>query len=98
MIRVAAFGLVSRGKSSVVNALVGQKVLTTGPLHGVTRWPRSVRWTPATGKIQIELIDTPGLDEIEGEARANMAREVAKSADLILFIVAGDITRTEYEA
>ncbi|MFM7790660.1 MAG: Era-like GTP-binding protein, partial [Microcystis panniformis] len=98
VIRVAAFGLVSRGKSSVVNALVGQKVLTTGPLHGVTRWPRSVRWTPATGKIQIELIDTPGLDEIEGEARANMAREVAKSADLILFIVAGDITRTEYEA
>jgi len=95
---VAAFGLVSRGKSSVVNALVGQKVLTTGPLHGVTRWPRSVRWIPATGKIQIELIDTPGLDEIEGEARANMAREVAKSADLILFIVAGDITRTEYEA
>ncbi|CCI18183.1 Small GTP-binding protein [Microcystis aeruginosa PCC 9807] len=98
VIRVAAFGLVSRGKSSVVNALVGQKVLATGPLHGVTRWPRSVRWTPATGKIQIELIDTPGLDEIEGEARANMAREVAKSADLILFIVAGDITRTEYEA
>jgi len=81
VIRVAAFGLVSRGKSSVVNALVGQKVLATGPLHGVTRWPRSVRWTPATGKIQIELIDTPGLDEIEGEARANMAREVAKSAD-----------------
>jgi len=98
VIRVAAFGLVSRGKSSVVNALVGQKVLATGPLHGVTRWPRSVRWIPATGKIQIELIDTPGLDEIEGEARANMAREVAKSADLILFIVAGDITRTEYEA
>jgi small GTP-binding protein len=98
VIRVAAFGLVSRGKSSVVNALVGQKVLETGPLHGVTRWPRSVRWTPTTGKIQIELIDTPGLDEIEGEARANMAREVARSADLILFIVAGDITRTEYES
>jgi small GTP-binding protein len=96
--RVATFGLVSRGKSAVVNALVGQKVLQTGPLHGVTRWPRSVRWTPPTGKLQIELIDTPGLDEIEGEERANMAREVARSADLILFIVAGDITRTEYRA
>jgi len=62
----------------VVNALVGQKVLATGPLHGVTRWPRSVRWTPATGKIQIELIDTPGLDEIEGEARAKWPEKSLK--------------------
>jgi hypothetical protein len=98
VIKIAAFGLVSRGKSAVVNALLGEKVLQTGPLHGVTQWPRSVRWTPASGKVQIELIDTPGLDEIAGEARAEMAREVASQADLILFIVAGDITRTEYQA
>jgi hypothetical protein len=58
-----------------------------------------VRWTPnATGKVQVELIDTPGLDEIEGQARAQMARDVARQADLILFVVAGDITRTEYQA
>ena len=98
VIRIAAFGLVSRGKSSVVNALFGENVLQTGPLHGVTQWPRSVRWVPPNGKIQVELIDTPGLDEIEGQARADMAKTVANQADLILFIVAGDITRTEYEA
>ncbi|MCA1992523.1 MAG: GTP-binding protein [Coleofasciculus sp. S288] len=99
VIRIAAFGLVSRGKSAVVNALLGQKVLQTGPLHGVTQWPRSVRWTPnSESKVQVELIDTPGLDEIQGEVRAKMAREVAAQADLILFIVAGDITRTEYQA
>lgn len=98
VIKIAAFGLVSRGKSAVVNALLGEKVLQTGPLHGVTQWPRSVYWTPPSGKIQIELIDTPGLDEIEGEARAKMALQVAYQADLILFIVAGDITRTEYQA
>jgi hypothetical protein len=99
VIRIATFGLVSRGKSAVLNALLGQKVLQTGPLHGVTQWPRSVRWTPSTNtKVQVELIDTPGLDEIEGETRAQMAREVASQADLILFVVAGDITRTEYQA
>jgi len=99
VIRIAAFGLVSRGKSAVVNALLGQKILQTGPLNGVTQWPKSVRWTPSTdGKVQVELIDTPGLDEIQGETRAQMAREVALSADLILFVVAGDITRTEYQA
>lgn len=99
VIRIAAFGLVSRGKSAVLNALLGQKILQTGPLHGVTQWPRSVRWTPDSGgKVQVELIDTPGLDEIEGQARAKMAQEVARQADLILFVVAGDITRTEYQA
>lgn len=48
--------------------------------------------------MPIELIDTPGLDEVGGESRASMAQEVAEQADLILFVVAGDITRTEYQA
>jgi uncharacterized protein len=98
LIKIATFGLVSRGKSAVVNGLLGQKILETGPLHGVTQWPKSVRWLAENGKISIELIDTPGLDEIEGEARAKMAQQVAQQADFILFIVAGDITRKEYEA
>ncbi|MEH1838945.1 MAG: GTP-binding protein [Nostoc sp.] len=97
VIRIAAFGLVSRGKSAVLNALLGEKILQTGPLNGVTQWPRSVRWQPG-GKVLVELIDTPGLDEIEGESRADMAREVVHQADLILFVVSGDITRTEYQA
>ncbi|MCC5637959.1 GTP-binding protein [Nostoc sp. CHAB 5844] len=98
LIKIAAFGLVSRGKSAVLNALLGEKVLQTGPLNGVTQWPRSVRWQPPGGKIVVELIDTPGLDEIAGESRAQMAKEVARQADLILFVVSGDITRTEYQA
>lgn len=107
VICIAAFGLVSRGKSAVLNALIGQKILQTGPLHGVTQYPRSVRWTippqlslnkGESSQIQVELIDTPGLDEIEGQARAKMAQDVARQADLILFVVSGDITRTEYQA
>lgn len=98
VIKIAAFGLVSRGKSTVINALLGEKVLVTGPTNGVTKWPKSIRWTPESGKIQIELIDTPGLDEIDGEIRAEMAKEISQQSDLILFVVAGDITRTEYLA
>lgn len=95
---IATFGLVSRGKSAVINALIGQKQLPTGPLHGVTQWPQTIRWTAPTDKLQVELIDTPGLDEIAGEGRATMARTVAADADLILFVVAGDLTRVEYQA
>ncbi|MEY3331890.1 MAG: hypothetical protein RLZZ176_190 [Cyanobacteriota bacterium] len=96
IIRIAAFGLVSRGKSAVLNSLLGEKILQTGPLNGVTQWPRSVRWKPGD-KVLVELIDTPGLDEIEGDSRAQMARDVARQADLILFVVSGDITRSEYQ-
>jgi uncharacterized protein len=97
IIRIAAFGLVSRGKSAVLNALSGQKTLQTGPLNGVTQYPRSIRWH-SSDKVEVELIDTPGLDEIAGEYRDKMARDVANQADLILFVVSGDITNTEYEA
>ena len=108
--RVAVFGLVSRGKSAVLNALFGKKVLPTGPLNGVTQAPQAIVWSPspkdlastahshALDNIQIELIDTPGLDEIDGQMRAEMAQAIARQADLILFVVSGDITRTEYEA
>ncbi|GAB4383920.1 MAG: DUF697 domain-containing protein [Elainellaceae cyanobacterium] len=98
LIRIAVFGLVSRGKSAVINALLGQKMLQTGPLHGVTQYPRSVYWSASQGQVQVELIDTPGLDEVGGEIRSQMAQEVASQADLILFVIAGDITRTEYQA
>ncbi len=103
IIKIATFGLVSRGKSAVLNALLGEKILQTGPLNGVTKWPRSVHWTIPQNvilnkKLKIELIDTPGLDEVGGDARGEMAKQVIRQADLILFVVAGDITKTEYEA
>ncbi|NJR50440.1 MAG: DUF697 domain-containing protein [Leptolyngbyaceae cyanobacterium CSU_1_3] len=111
IVRIAVFGLVSRGKSAILNALLGDKVFETGAINGVTQRPQVVRWSPTGGvvpveraivpqggKVQIELIDTPGLDEIDGQARADMARQVASQADLILFVVSGDITRTEYKA
>ncbi|BAZ28492.1 hypothetical protein NIES4074_09250 [Cylindrospermum sp. NIES-4074] len=115
VVQIAAFGMVGRGKSSLLNALVGQSVFETGPLHGVTRAEQRVNWSiteeaiaknqrafrvtlPAVGQSQVELIDTPGLDEVDGETRAALAEQVAKQADLILFVVTADITKIEHEA
>ena len=98
-IRISTFGLVSCGKSSLINALLEEEAVATGPLHGVTTSLTILRWNPFPEEgLEVELIDTPGLDEVGGEARANMAREIAQKSDLILFVVAGDITLTEYEA
>lgn len=101
ILQIAAFGFVSRGKSAVLNALFAEPIFPVGPLNGETQWPRSVRWSPgATGpeSIHIELMDTPGLDEIEGQGRAQMAQEIAQAADLILFIIAGPPTALELKA
>ena len=114
-IQIAAFGMVGRGKSSVLNALLGENLFETGPTHGVTRAVGQADWKvrrepvegsedivrvtlPGGDNSQIQLIDTPGIDEVKGEQRAALARRVAKQADLILFIVSGDITKVEYEA
>jgi len=93
---ISTFGIVSCGKSSIINTLVGEEVFFAGALNGSTTTMQSTRWKPENENIEIELIDTPGIDEVEGEARANMARVVAQKSDLILFVLAGDITRTEY--
>ena len=112
VVQIAAFGMVGRGKSSLLNALLGQTVFETGPLHGVTRTASRANWgigedvrdgclrvtLPGFGQSQVELIDTPGLDEVDGETRAALAQQVAKQADLILFVIAGDLTKVEHEA
>ena len=98
-IRISTFGLVSCGKSSIINALLEEEVVATGPLHGVTQSLTILHWNPLLENgLNAELIDTPGLDEVAGAVRTTMAREIAQKSDLILFVVAGDITRTEYEA
>jgi GTP-binding protein Era len=116
VVQIAAFGMVGRGKSSILNALLGREVFEVGPLHGVTREIDSADWhltqeplassdrgilrvaLPSIGHSQIELIDTPGIDEVDGHTRELLARQVAERADLLLFMIAGDLTKVEYNA
>ncbi|MGY2882434.1 Era-like GTP-binding protein [Thermostichus sp. OS-CIW-28] len=96
---IAVFGLVNRGKSAVLNALTGEERLKVGPLNGVTQQPQSLLWQPEPGiPWRVRLVDTPGLNEVEGEAREQLAWDVARSADLIVFVIATDLTQLEYQA
>ncbi|MFZ4665229.1 MAG: GTP-binding protein [Prochlorotrichaceae cyanobacterium] len=97
IVTIASFGLVSRGKSAVCNALLGEKRLATGALHGVTRWPRSLRWRD-TKQFAVDLVDTPGLDEVAGASRTEMTEAIVKEADLLLFVVNSPLNSQEVAA
>jgi GTP-binding protein Era len=96
-IHIAAFGRVSVGKSATLNALLGEQRFTTSPLHGETKRTQMGQWQEyASGGVY--LIDTPGLNEVDGEERERLAHAVASRSDLVLFIVDGDLTESEIRA
>lgn len=96
-LHIAVFGRVSTGKSSLLNALIGEEKFAVSPLHGETKRSAMERWSE-TEAAGVYLIDTPGLDEAGGEAREEMAKEVANRSDLVIFVLDGDITDSELKA
>ncbi|HPQ42266.1 MAG TPA: GTP-binding protein, partial [bacterium] len=103
-IEITAFGEVSTGKSSVLNALLGQPVFRTSAVHGETRNVSCEAWDSAVHRIDlpagssIRLVDTPGLNEVNGSERARMAWEMSRRSDLILFIIDSDMNHEEHQA
>lgn len=96
-IHIAVFGRVSVGKSSLLNALLGKDAFSVSVLHGETKTTDFHAWDEyADGGLY--LIDTPGINEIAGEDRERMAHEVATRADLVLFVIDGDLTDVEFRA
>ncbi|MCG6898456.1 MAG: GTP-binding protein [Gammaproteobacteria bacterium] len=96
-IHIAVLGRVSVGKSSVLNALIGEQRFSTSALHGETKQSEMAHWNEQESGA-LFLIDTPGINEIDGEARERMAHEVSQRSDLVLFVIDGDMTDSEYRA
>jgi small GTP-binding protein len=96
-LHIAVFGRVSVGKSALANALLGEDAFTVGVLHGTTRDATQRAWREVAGS-GVHLIDTPGIDELDGEAREKLAFDVAGLCDLVVFVVDGDMTQRERDA
>jgi predicted GTPase/uncharacterized protein (DUF697 family) len=91
-LEIVAFGTISSGKSSLLNALAGRAAFRTHVVGGTTIARSEIPW-PAGDRIV--LTDTPGLAEIRGESRAAESAAAAKDADLVLFVVDGPLKSYE---
>ena len=84
--KVAVVGVVGRtnaGKSTLVNALVGEKVSIVSPVEQTTR--NTVRGIVSDARGQLVLLDTPGLHKAVGTLGTllnRMARRSAAGADI----------------
>lgn len=96
-LHIAVFGRVSVGKSSVLNALLGKEAFSVSILHGETKTEGIEEWQEVDAG-GVYLIDTPGINEIDGEERERLAHEVANRSDLLLFVIDSDLTDVELNA
>ncbi len=77
-IKIAIIGRPNAGKSTLVNRLIGEQRLLTGPEAGITRDSISVDWTWDGRKIR--LVDTAGLRK---KAKVNEKLEKLSTQDTI---------------
>ena len=98
-IKVVVFGTGSAGKTSLVNALIGEIVGEVNPIMGTTTQGETYSLQLKGVEREILIIDTPGILEagIAGTERGEIARKLATEADLLVFTVDNDLRQSEYE-
>jgi tRNA modification GTPase len=95
--RVAIVGRPNVGKSSLLNALLGEERAITTDIPGTTR--DTLEENLIVGGVPIVILDTAGLREsadVVERIGVERARRAAERADLILFVY--DLTAPDWEA
>lgn len=98
-VKVVIFGTGSAGKTSLINALIGEIVGEVDPIMGTTTRGETYSLKLRGIGREILIIDTPGILEvgIAGTERGELARQLATEADLLVFTVDNDLRQSEYE-
>ncbi|MDY3908335.1 MAG: [FeFe] hydrogenase H-cluster maturation GTPase HydF [Eubacterium sp.] len=89
-IHIALFGRTNAGKSSLINAITGQKLSIVSEVKGTTTDPvyKAMEILPL-GPVM--LVDTPGLDDTGtlGNERIRKAKSVLNKTDIALIVADG---------
>lgn len=96
---IAVFGTGSAGKTSLINALVGRMVGEVGATMGTTTVGATHTMQLEGVKRDILIADTPGILEAgdAGTEREKEARRLAAEANLLLFVLDGDLRQSEFK-
>ncbi len=103
-VEMVIFGEISTGKSALINALIGRAVAEVDVQGGWTRQVWGTTWdgcgyrVPGLDRSEVVLVDTPGINEIGGADRAELAETTARRAEMILFVTDSDLNETEFLA
>lgn len=93
ILEIVAFGSISSGKSSLLNAIAGRDMFQTDAKGGTTVARNEIPWP---GVDQVILVDTPGLGEVDGAERGVVSADAAKEADIVLMVVDGPLRDWEH--
>ena len=89
-VHIGFFGLRNAGKSSLVNAVTGQKLSVVSDVLGTTTDPvkKAMELLPLGPVV---IIDTPGMDDEGqlGEQRVLKAKQILRQTDIAILVVDG---------
>jgi small GTP-binding protein len=99
-LKIVVFGVGSAGKTSLVNALLGEKRGQVAAPMGTTQTGQTYVLPLEGVEREIWITDTPGILEAGGAGgeREKEARQLAAEADLLIFVVDNDLRQSEYES
>ena len=87
-VRVAILGRPNVGKSSLLNALLGDERAIVTPIAGTTR--DTIEERAILGGVTVHLVDTAGLTETDDPIErigVERSRSAAREADLLLLVI-----------
>lgn len=88
---IAVVGRANVGKSSLVNAIIGEKLSIVSPVAQTTR--SIIRGILTDGRGQLVLVDTPGLHKAPGDlgrVMNRLARSSIEGVDAIMLVLDAD--------
>ncbi|HVI56441.1 MAG TPA: GTPase [Luteibacter sp.] len=91
---LAVFGEISTGKSTLIAALVPGSAPASDVRGGTTREVAHYEGDTPAGERWI-IADVPGSAEADGEHHERLARDEALRAHAVLYVCAGDLTRSQ---